>query len=145
MSGPTGQRSTTRIRVGAGPGTEPYEVLVGRGVLADRDGLHRLIGPRARRVAILHPRALTDTADALRARAEELGYETLALRVPDAEAAKTAAVAADCWEALGRAGFTRTDVVIGVGGGATTDLAGFVAASWLRGVRWIAVPTTVLA
>ncbi|GHD67286.1 hypothetical protein GCM10010336_30100 [Streptomyces goshikiensis] len=145
MSGPTGQRSTTRVRVGAGPGTEPYEVLVGRGVLADRDGLHRLIGPRARRVAILHPRALTDTADALRARAEELGYETLALRVPDAEAAKTAAVAADCWEALGRAGFTRTDVVIGVGGGATTDLAGFVAASWLRGVRWIAVPTTVLA
>ncbi|MFF4456113.1 hypothetical protein [Streptomyces goshikiensis] len=48
MTGPTGQRSTAPIRVGAGPGTEPYEVVVGRGVLADRDGLHRLIGPRAR-------------------------------------------------------------------------------------------------
>ena len=65
--------------------------------------------------------------------------------MPNAEEAKTAEVAAYCWKALGQSGFTRSDVVVGVGGGATTDLAGFVAATWLRGVRWIAVPTTVLA
>jgi len=65
--------------------------------------------------------------------------------VPNAEEAKTAEVAAYCWKALGQSGFTRTDVIVGVGGGATTDLAGFVAATWLRGVRWIAIPTTVLA
>jgi 3-dehydroquinate synthase len=53
-------------------------------------------------------------------------------------------VAARCWDELGAAGFTRTDVVIGVGGGAVTDLAGFVAASWLRGVRWVPVPTSLL-
>ena len=64
--------------------------------------------------------------------------------MPNAEEAKTAEVAAYCWKALGQSGFTRTDVIVGVGGGATTDLAGFVAATWLRGVRWIAVPTTVL-
>jgi 3-dehydroquinate synthase len=45
---------------------------------------------------------------------------------------------------LGRAGFTRSDAVVGVGGGSTTDLAGFVAATWLRGVRVILVPTTLL-
>ena len=54
--------------------------------------------------------------------------------VPDGEAAKTAEVAADLWALLGRRGFTRSDAVVGVGGGATTDLAGFVAATWLRGV-----------
>ncbi|MGH3731748.1 MAG: 3-dehydroquinate synthase, partial [Micromonosporaceae bacterium] len=49
-----------------------------------------------------------------------------------------------CWETLGRAGFTRSDAVIGVGGGAVTDLAGFVAACWLRGTAVLQVPTNVL-
>src|SRR5690606_5653150 len=53
-------------------------------------------------------------------------------------------VAATCWSVLGNAGFTRSDLIIGLGGGATTDLAGFVAATWLRGVGLITVPTTVL-
>ncbi len=53
-------------------------------------------------------------------------------------------VAAFCWEVLGQAGFTRSDAVVSVGGGATTDLAGFVAATWLRGVRVVHVPTTLL-
>jgi 3-dehydroquinate synthase len=68
----------------------------------------------------------------------------LALGLPDGEQAKTAAVAADCWEALGERGFTRSDAVVTVGGGATTDLGGFVAATWLRGVRVVHVPTTLL-
>ncbi len=75
----------------------------------------------------------------------EAGIEPVRIDVPDAEAAKTAEVAARCWAVLGTAGFTRSDAVIGVGGGATTDLAGFVAATWLRGVRLITVPTSVLA
>ena len=71
-------------------------------------------------------------------------YDVLDLPVPPGEAAKTAAVAARCWEALGAAGFTRSDAVVTVGGGATTDLGGFVAATWLRGVRVVHVPTTLL-
>ena len=50
---------------------------------------------------------------------------------------------ADCWEKLGDAGFTRSDAVITLGGGAMSDLAGFVAACWLRGVR-VPVPTSLL-
>lgn len=132
----------TRIQVGGTAGTEPYEVLVGRQLLGELGGL---IGDKAQRVAVIHPEALAETGDALRADLAGQGYEAVAIQVPNAEEAKTAEVAAYCWKALGQSGFTRSDVVVGVGGGATTDLAGFVAATWLRGVRWIAVPTTVLA
>ncbi|MEE4542894.1 3-dehydroquinate synthase [Streptomyces sp. V4-01] len=131
----------TRIRVGGTAGTDPYEVLVGHQLLGELPGL---IGPKALRVAVLHPEALAGTGEAIREDLAEQGYQAIAIQLPNAEEAKTAEVAAYCWKALGQTGFTRTDVVIGVGGGATTDLAGFVAATWLRGVRWIAVPTTVL-
>ncbi|UKL04782.1 3-dehydroquinate synthase [Streptomyces sp. NBU3104] len=133
---------TLRIPVGATAGTDPYEVLIGRRLLGELPGL---IGGQARRVAVIHPEALAETGEALRADLADQGYEAIAVQVPNAEEAKTAEVAAYCWKALGQSGFTRTDVIVGVGGGATTDLAGFVAASWLRGVRWVAVPTTVLA
>ncbi|MEZ7004138.1 3-dehydroquinate synthase [Streptomyces sp. AD55] len=132
----------TRIAVGGSAGSEPYEVLVGHRLLGE---LGTLIGTAAQRVAVIHPEALAETGEALRADLADQGYEAVAIQVPNAEEAKTAEVAAYCWKALGQSGFTRTDVLVGVGGGATTDLAGFVAATWLRGVRWIAIPTTVLA
>ncbi len=132
--------AATRIHIG-GTGADPYEVLVGRQLQAQ---LGPLIGEQAKRVAVIHPEALAETGERTRADLAAQGYEAIALAVPDAERAKTAEVAASCWQALGRAGFTRTDVIVGVGGGACTDLAGFVAATWLRGVRWVAVPTTVL-
>ncbi|GHH75718.1 3-dehydroquinate synthase [Streptomyces sulfonofaciens] len=136
---PSGQ-AVTRIPVG-GAGEDPYEVLVGRGLSGE---LGRLVGERARRVAVIHPEALAGRGEEVRAELAGLGYEAVAVQVPNAEQAKTAEVAAGCWQTLGRAGFTRSDVIVGVGGGASTDLAGFVAATWLRGVRWVAVPTTVL-
>ncbi|MEW2488871.1 3-dehydroquinate synthase [Streptomyces sp. NPDC048411] len=132
----------TRIQIAGSAGTDPYEVLVGRQLLGE---LPSLIGDRARRVAVLHPEALAETGEAVRQDLADQGYEAIAIQLPNAEEAKTAEVAAYCWKALGQTGFTRTDVIVGVGGGATTDVAGFVAATWLRGVRWIAVPTTVLA
>lgn len=131
----------TRIQVGGTAGTDPYEVLVGRQLLGELAGL---IGESAKRVAVLHPEALAATGEALREDLASQGYEAVAIQLPNAEESKTAEVAAYCWKALGQSGFTRSDVIVGVGGGATTDLAGFVAATWLRGVRWIAVPTTVL-
>ncbi|MFI8436497.1 3-dehydroquinate synthase [Streptomyces sp. NPDC079020] len=135
------QQSPTRIQVAGTAGSDPYEVLVGRQLLGE---LPQLIGDRAKRVAVLHPEALAETGEAVRQDLAGQGYEAIAIQLPNAEEAKTVEVAAYCWKALGQTGFTRTDVIVGVGGGATTDVAGFVAASWLRGVRWIAVPTTVL-
>ena len=68
----------------------------------------------------------------------------LLAEIPDGEDAKRVEVAAFCWGILGQSDFTRSDAVVGLGGGAATDLAGFVAATWLRGVRFITIPTTVL-
>ncbi|MEH0830245.1 MULTISPECIES: 3-dehydroquinate synthase [unclassified Micromonospora] len=127
----------TRIPVG---GERPYDVLVGRDLL---DPPPRLL-PGAERVALLFAPPLKDLTDTLAERLRALGVAPLLIEVPDAEAGKRIEVAADCWERLGAAGFTRTDAVIGVGGGAVTDLAGFVAACWLRGVRWVPVATSLL-
>ncbi|MFH9296388.1 3-dehydroquinate synthase [Streptomyces sp. NPDC017520] len=135
------QQGPTRIQVAGSAGSDPYEVLVGHQLLGE---LPQLIGDRARRVAVLHPEALTETGEAVRQDLADQGYEAIAIQLPNAEESKTVEVAAYCWKALGQTGFTRTDVIVGIGGGATTDVAGFVAATWLRGVRWIAIPTTVL-
>ncbi|TAL45217.1 MAG: 3-dehydroquinate synthase [Salinibacterium sp.] len=119
-------------------GADPYDVIVGRGTLAT---LAEQIGPRAAKVLIIHPPTLAARAEALRDSLS--GYQVLLAEVPDAEDAKRVEVAAFCWQIMGQSDFTRTDAVIGFGGGATTDLAGFVAATWLRGVRLIQVPTSV--
>ncbi|MFG1779145.1 3-dehydroquinate synthase [Micromonospora sp. NPDC049051] len=127
----------TRIPVG---GERPYDVLVGRDLL---DALPGLL-PDATRVAVLHAHPLRHLARAIGDRLGAAGVAPLLIEVPDAEAGKRIDVAATCWDRLGEAGFTRTDAVVGVGGGAVTDLAGFVAACWLRGVRWVPVATSLL-
>ena len=73
------------------------------------------------------------------------GYDAHAIEIPDGEEAKLAPVASFCWQVLGQTGFTRSDAVVTVGGGSTTDLGGFVAATWLRGVKVVHLPTTLLA
>jgi 3-dehydroquinate synthase len=73
------------------------------------------------------------------------GIDAHRIEIPDAEDGKDLAVAGFCWEVLGRIGLTRSDAIVSLGGGAATDLAGFVAATWMRGVRIVHVPTTLLA
>ena len=124
----------TTIPVG---GEQPYDVLVGRDLL----GALPALLPGASRVAVLYAPPLKDYATRI---ADAVEATPLPIELPDAEAGKTVEVAARCWDALGAAGFTRTDAVIGVGGGAVTDVAGFVAACWLRGVRVVQVPTSLL-
>ncbi|WP_028658634.1 3-dehydroquinate synthase [Nocardioides insulae] len=128
----------TRLHVG---GASPYDVLIGRDLAAELPGL---LGEGVQRVALLYAGELAEQAESL---LEQLvpHYDVLGLGLPEGEAAKTAEVAHGCWEALGEKGFTRSDAVVTFGGGATTDLGGFVAATWLRGVRVVHVPTTLLA
>ncbi|HOY81494.1 MAG TPA: 3-dehydroquinate synthase [Rhodoglobus sp.] len=120
-------------------GTDPYDVIIGRGLLAS---LADQLGPRVAKVLIVHPPTLGAKANALRESLVDR-YEVLLAEVPDAEDAKRVEVAAFCWQIMGQTDFTRTDAVVGLGGGATTDLAGFVAATWLRGVRLVQCPTSV--
>ncbi|HEY9423860.1 MAG TPA: 3-dehydroquinate synthase, partial [Microterricola sp.] len=91
---------------------------------------------------IVHSATVAAKASALREQLAE-HYQVLLAEIPDAEAGKRMEVAAFCWQVLGQADFTRSDAVIGFGGGAVTDVAGFVAATWLRGVTLVQVPTSV--
>lgn len=118
-----------------------YDVVIGRQVGPQ---LARMLAG-SQRVAIIHPADLDARAERMRVELQDAGYEVTHIVVPAAEDAKTAEVAASCWFSLGAAGFTRSDAVVGLGGGATTDLAGFVAATWLRGIGVVQVPTTLLA
>jgi 3-dehydroquinate synthase len=122
-------------------GASPYDVVVGAGLLGELPGM---LGDGVQRVAVIHPRALAATGEAVREDLVGQGYDAHAIEVPDGEEAKLAPVASFCWQVLGRTGVTRSDAVVTVGGGSTTDLGGFVAATWLRGVRVVHLPTTLL-
>ncbi|HLP22814.1 MAG TPA: 3-dehydroquinate synthase [Microbacteriaceae bacterium] len=126
----------TEIRV-AGPA--PYSVWIGPSATTQ---LASVLGDRVSKILIIHSGRLGAKANALR---ESLldRWEVLLAEVPDAEAAKRIEVAGFCWQVLGQAEFSRTDAIIGLGGGAVTDLAGFVAATWLRGVPFVSMPTSV--
>src|SRR5215475_3435914 len=98
----------SRIEV---PGDKPYGVLVGRDLFGELPGL--VAG--ADQAAVVHTSSVRATAERVRAELERAGVTVLPVEVPDAEAAKDLAVAGRCWDALGGAHFTRTDVVVGVG------------------------------
>ncbi|MGH3966740.1 MAG: 3-dehydroquinate synthase [Mycobacterium sp.] len=119
----------------------PYPVVIGTGLLGELDDM--LTGRH--RVAILHQPLLTVTAEAIRTRLADKGVDAHRIEIPDAEAGKDLPVVGFIWEVLGRIGIGRKDALVSLGGGAATDVAGFAAATWLRGVDIVHVPTTLLA
>ena len=103
-----------------------------------RHELLRIVNGKTR-IAIVHSSAMAAQVRL----AEEIDGEVFYFSVPDGEDAKSFSTISKLWDWLGAAGFTRSDLIVGIGGGAITDVAGFVAASWLRGIDWVAVPTSV--
>ncbi len=128
----------TRIPVG---GEAPYEVVIGTGALAE---LPALVSKKAETVAVIHAEGLGAIARPASRALEQAGFTVVSAAIPDGEAAKEISVAARLWSWLGESRVTRSDCLVGIGGGAATDLAGFVAATWLRGVPVVLVPTTLL-
>lgn len=112
-----------------------YDVFIGCNW---QDELAPLIAERTR-VGIV-------VSSAMRARLGAIiseGIDVHIFEVPDGEPGKDAIVLETLWNQFGSSGFTRSDLIVAVGGGATTDIAGFAAATWLRGIDWIAIPTTL--
>jgi 3-dehydroquinate synthase len=140
MPGPAGG---VVIRVRA---DRPYPVVIDRGLTGPALGaaLHDALTGVSTAV-LVHQPVLAGRAEELRATLARLGVAAHCTQVPDAEDGKTLDVTGRCWEVCGKVGLTRADAVLGFGGGAVTDLAGFVAATWMRGVRVVQVPTTLLA
>jgi 3-dehydroquinate synthase len=122
-------------------GVEVSEILVGRDLaqeLADRvSSLHA-------RTAILCQPNTKKIADRYASQLEAAGAAVIGCTLPDGEAAKQLSVVEDVYRRLNGSGFTRSDLIVGVGGGALTDVAGFIAGTYLRGVEVLYVPTTVL-
>ena len=125
------------VRVAVDP---PYPVVIGTGLLNELD---ELLSSR-HRVAILHQPVLAQTAEVIRSHLAGSGVDAHRIEIPDAEAGKDLPVVGFIWEVLGRIGIGRKDALVSLGGGAATDVAGFAAATWLRGVDIVHVPTTLL-
>ncbi|ETZ94807.1 3-dehydroquinate synthase family protein [Mycobacteroides abscessus MAB_030201_1061] len=131
----------TTITVEVNP---PYPVIVGTGLLGEL--VDNLKGSQGlAKVAILHQPTLAVTAEEIRKTLADSGIDAHRVEIPDAEAGKDLAVLGFIWEVLGRIGIGRKDAVVSLGGGAATDTAGFAAATWLRGIKVVHVPTTLLA
>ena len=112
-----------------------YDVLIG---CQWQDQVLQAVSSHSR-VAIVYSVAMRERIKELAPSDCEIHY----FEVADGEAAKSTQTLQSLWNWLGAAGFTRSDIVVGIGGGTITDLAGFAAATWLRGISWLAVPTTV--
>ena len=142
--------ATTEVGSGARrvsvAGERPYDVLIGHGILAELPHIVQdAPGAGAGGVTIIHAKALADRARAAEAALTNEGLRVLSIEVPDGEAAKKVRVLEYLWDRLGSFRLGRDGLVVGLGGGATTDLAGLAAATWLRGVPVVQVPTTLLA
>lgn len=89
------------------------------------------------RVGIIHTQAMTAAVQF------DCDSEVFYFAVPEGEDAKSFTNLVALWSWLGSSGFTRSDLIVGVGGGAVTDVSGFAAATWLRGLDWVGIPTTI--
>jgi 3-dehydroquinate synthase len=131
------------IHVDLGP--RAYDIVVERGGLVTLGGRLRALRVGARAALVTAPAIGELYGKTATVSLEEAGFTVTTVEVPDGETAKTLAVAGRCWDALLEAGLDRTSVVVALGGGAVGDLAGFVAATYMRGTHFVQVPTTVLA
>lgn len=119
--------------------TDPYDIYVGSGIRHDLASIIASVAPRAQRCCIV-------TTTMLREQpwfSFETGLRTELLTIPDGERAKNFSTVETLCESFARSGLSRHDVVVAVGGGATTDVVGFAAAVYLRGVAVVHIPTSV--
>jgi 3-dehydroquinate synthase len=130
--------NTTAIRV---DGSSPYDVVVGAALA----GLVPTLVAGASTVVTISDPTVADRAVPIESALRAAGHRVETLAVAPGEPAKSLETVASLWDALGGFRLTRNDAIVAVGGGATTDVVGFVAATWLRGIRVVHCPTTLLA
>ncbi|MEO8501746.1 MAG: 3-dehydroquinate synthase [Vicinamibacteria bacterium] len=130
-----------RVRVGR----VPYDVLIGSGVLSHPQ-LRRCLGKKARGVMVSSAPVMKRHGAAIRAALDKAGFEVgRIVLLPDGERAKTARVWERTIRAMAKSGLDRSSFVVAAGGGSIGDAAGFAAATFMRGVRLIQIPTTLLS
>jgi 3-dehydroquinate synthase len=126
-------------------GAHSYAIVVEAGALGQVGERLRALGV-GRRAALLSDATIMRLhGGAVTASLEAAGFTVTVIEVPEGESAKTLAIAEHCWDRLLAAGLDRSSTVLGLGGGAVGDLAGFVSATYMRGTHFVTLPTTVLA
>jgi shikimate kinase/3-dehydroquinate synthase len=138
---PANRPQLRRLNVPAPSG--PYDVIVGAGLTGRLGGLVPGLDRAEKAFLITHP-GLGDIAEAVSESMREMGLKTETLDVPAGETSKSLEVVSSLYDRLGEAAAHRTDIVAGVGGGVVTDLAGFIASTFNRGMPLVQVPTTLL-
>lgn len=122
-----------------------YEIRVGRGSMGVLGAVMRELKDFNKAVVISDENVGPTYAKLVKRRLEEAGYEVFDLLIPPGETSKDIAMATEIWEMLAQYGFCRNDLVVACGGGVVGDLAGFCAATYMRGIDFVQVPTTLLA
>jgi 3-dehydroquinate synthase len=126
-------------------GSRSYTIVVEPGALASAGPWLRELGVGSRVVVVSDAAIMRLHGATVTKGLEAAGFSVTTLEVPEGEEAKTLRVASECWDRLLGAGADRTSTVLALGGGAVGDLAGFVAAAYMRGMNFVQLPTTVLA
>ena len=138
-----GQRIVVAIREGDG---RPYDVLVAEGLLAEAGARLIRAGLKPGRCAVItNPTLAAFHGETLRAALACAGFDPLICLAPDGEAHKTLTTAERLFGQLADAQLSRDEPIIALGGGVIGDTAGLVAATWLRGVPFVQIPTSLLA
>ena len=131
------------VSVNLGP--RSYSIVVEPGALATVGDRLKGLGVGRRAALLTDPGILRLHGGAVAGSLENAGFAVTVIEVPEGETAKTLSVAEHCWDRLLAAGLDRSSTVLGLGGGAVGDLAGFVSATYMRGMNFVTLPTTVLA
>lgn len=123
----------------------PYDAHIGSGALADAGRLAADRFGTCRAAIVADDIVARIYADALGSHLRDAGFETSTITFPAGERSKDLSTLSDVVEAIARAGLTRSDAVFALGGGVTGDLAGFAASCYMRGIKYVQIPTSLLA
>ena len=126
-------------------GARSYTIVVEAGGLAKLGDHLRPLGLGGKTALVVDPMTRRLYGETVVESLRSAGFSVAVIEIPEGEAAKTRAVAARVWDELLAARLDRSSTVMALGGGAVGDLAGFVSATYMRGMNFVQLPTTVLA
>ncbi|HET7770059.1 MAG TPA: 3-dehydroquinate synthase [Chloroflexota bacterium] len=129
----------------SGTSTPPASVAFGDGIVSALGARMRELGLEGRAFVVTHPEVAALHSGAVLEALDSAGFAAEVVAIPSGEGSKSLATAGEVYAWLADRRAERRDTVVALGGGVVGDLTGFVAATYLRGMRWVQVPTTVLA
>ncbi|MCL1991080.1 MAG: 3-dehydroquinate synthase [Defluviitaleaceae bacterium] len=128
------------------PVSKPYEVVIGTGILSQIGNRLQQLVPQAKKIAIItDDNVKTLYLAVVKQHLLTVGLEVVDLSIRPGEASKNSDTYIKLQNGLAEAALTGTDAIVALGGGVVGDLAGFVAATYLRGISYVQIPTSLLA